>query len=110
MALPLRIMIGILVISPVAFLIGMPFPLGLAIVGRLSPGWVPWAWAINSFTTVLGTLLAGHLSMHFGFQRVFILAAFLYLLARLVVLPAEWRGALAADPEMRSSSRNEAIP
>ena len=109
MALPLRIMIGVLIVSPVAFLIGMPFPLGLAIVGRLSPGWVPWAWATNSFTTVLGTLLAVLLSMQFGFQTVFILAAFLYLLA-LVVMRRMARRALAADPEMRSSSRNEAIP
>ena len=85
MALPLRIMIGILVISPVAFLIGMPFPLGLTIVGRLSPGWVPWAWAINSFTTVLGTLLAVLLSMNFGFQNVFTSAAVLYLFALLVM-------------------------
>jgi hypothetical protein len=85
MALPLRIMIGILVISPVAFLIGMPFPLGLTIVGRLSPSWVPWAWAINAFTTVLGTMLAVLLSMHFGFQKVFISAAFLYLVALLAM-------------------------
>jgi hypothetical protein len=95
LALPLRIMVGILVISPVAFLIGMPFPLGLTIVGRLSPGWVPWAWAINSFTTVLGTLLAVLLSMHFGFHRVFLLAAFLYLLALLAMRRLARRAAAA---------------
>jgi hypothetical protein len=85
LALPLRIIIGILIIGPVAFLIGMPFPLGLSVVGRLYPGWVPWAWAINSFTTVLGTLLAVLLSMHLGFQKVFLSAAILYLFALLVM-------------------------
>jgi hypothetical protein len=95
LALPWRIMIGILVISPVAFLIGMPFPLGLKIVGRLSPDSVPWAWAINSFTTVLGTLLAVLLSMQFGFHRVFLLAAFLYLLALLVMRQLARRAAAA---------------
>jgi spermidine synthase len=101
MALPLRIMIGILVISPVAFLIGMPFPLGLTIVGRLSPSWVPWAWAINAFTTVLGTLLAVLLSMHFGFQKVFLSAAFLYLVALLVMRRLAKR-ATAAGPDQVS--------
>jgi hypothetical protein len=98
MALPLRIMIGILVISPVAFVIGLPFPVGLTIVGRVSPNWVPWAWAINAFTTVLGTLLAVLLSMNFGFQNVFTSAAFLYLFALLVMRRLAQRAA-AAGPD-----------
>ena len=99
LALPLRIMLGILVISPVAFLIGMPFPLGLTVVGRLSPGWVSWAWAINSFTTVLGTLLAVLLSMHFGFHKVFLSAAFLYLGALLVMRRLAQRAAVAGPDQ-----------
>ena len=102
MALPLRIIIGILVISPVAFLIGMPFPLGLTIVGRLSPGWVPWAWAINAFTTVLGTMLAVLLSMHFGFQKVFLSAAFLYLAALLVMRRLAQRAMQAQERELKA--------
>lgn len=91
MTIWLRMLIGILVISPVAFLLGMPFPLGLSIVGRLSPGCVPWAWAINAFATVLGTLLAVLLSMNFGFHTVFLAAAFLYLLALMVMCRPTYR-------------------
>ena len=34
-------------IAPLAFFMGMPFPLGLARVSQRAPELVPWAWAAN---------------------------------------------------------------
>jgi spermidine synthase len=76
---PARILTAILVLAPLAFLMGMPFPLGLARVGARSPDWVPWAWGINGAASVVSAVLAVLLAMHLGFSAVLAIAAALYL-------------------------------
>jgi spermidine synthase len=76
-----RILIGVLVVAAPGFLMGMPFPTGLAAVKDRAPAFVPWAWAINSTATVIGTILAVLLAMLFGFTAVFATAGGLYLSA-----------------------------
>ena len=74
----LRILITILLIAPLAFLMGMPFPLGLSLVGGENPDWIPWAWGINGCASVLSALLATLLAVHFGFVVVVLMALGLY--------------------------------
>jgi hypothetical protein len=59
----------------------------LRALSRHCPSWVPWAWATNSFMTVLGPLVCILLSMQAGFQAMFFLAALVYLAGYLVVRP-----------------------
>jgi len=73
--------LAVLLIAPLAFAMGMPFPLGLASVAARTPTLVPWAWAMNGFASVVGAVLATLLAIHWGFTAVVILAALLYLLA-----------------------------
>ncbi|HWP95139.1 MAG TPA: SAM-dependent methyltransferase [Gammaproteobacteria bacterium] len=77
-AFPLRIVASIGLLAPLAFLLGMPFPLGLA---RLMPDEMPWAWALNGCASVVGALLATLIAMQIGFTGVMGCAAALYLLA-----------------------------
>ncbi len=60
---------------------GMPFPLGLRQVAEDAPGFVPWAWGINGFASVISAVLATLLAIHFGFTAVIVLALLLYLAA-----------------------------
>ena len=60
---------------------GMPFPLGLRRVATLAPDFVPWAWGINGFASVVSAVLATLLAVHFGFTAVIVLAAMLYVAA-----------------------------
>lgn len=78
---PGRLILGILLIGPLAFCLGLPFPLGLA---RLAPTRIPWAWAINGCTSVVAAVLALLLALAIGFSGVVLIAAGLYLLAALV--------------------------
>jgi hypothetical protein len=71
-------------IAPLAFTMGLPFPLGLSRVSAEAPGLVPWAWAINGCSSVVGAVLAGILAMHFGFTAVVCMALVLYALAAVV--------------------------
>ncbi|MFN7974806.1 MAG: hypothetical protein U0166_21055 [Acidobacteriota bacterium] len=82
-----RAAVAVACVAPLAFLMGMPFPTGLHALGRSEPGWVPWAWSVNSFMTVLGALLAILVSMEIGFRGVFYVAAAVYAIGFFAFLP-----------------------
>ena len=65
---------------------GMPFPLGLRRVAETAPAFIPWAWAINGFASVLSAALAVMLAITFGFTVVLLTAVMLYGLAALLYL------------------------
>ena len=74
-----RIAISVGLIAPLAFFMGMPFPLGLSKVSSKSPGLVPWAWGINGCASVISTILSTVLAISWGFNLVGILAVALYI-------------------------------
>jgi hypothetical protein len=76
-----RILLSIALIAPLAFAMGMPFPLGLASIARVSRHLVPWAWGINACASVVAAILATLLAIHLGFSAVVLLAVALYALA-----------------------------
>ena len=76
-----RVMIAVVIIAPLGVLLGMPFPTGLTLVGEEAPPLVPWAWGVNGFFTVIGSVSALILGMAFGFKIVLLIAAACYLLA-----------------------------
>jgi hypothetical protein len=73
--------VSILLTAPLGFFMGMPFPLGLTRTYRLNPAWVPWAWGVNGFASVVSTMLATLIAMHWGFNFLILAAVGLYLLA-----------------------------
>jgi hypothetical protein len=86
MRLIARLTIVMAVIGPLALLMGMMFPLGMKRLGYGQSRMVPWAWSVNGFTSVLATLLAPLLAMHWGFSVVGWTAAACYGLAALLSL------------------------
>jgi SAM-dependent methyltransferase len=80
----LRILLAIALIAPLAFAMGIPFPLGLARTARGAPALVPWAWGVNGCASVVAAILATLLAIHFGFAAVVVLAVLLYALAAAV--------------------------
>jgi hypothetical protein len=83
----LRILISVALIAPLAFCMGMPFPLGLRRLAGLAPDLIPWAWSINGCASVISAVLATLLAIHAGFAVVIATALALYALT-LWVLPA----------------------
>jgi spermidine synthase len=76
---PWRVTIALAVIAPLGILLGMPFPTGLRIVAEEAPTLVPWAWGVNGFSTVIGSVGAIVLGMAFGFLVVLAVAGACYL-------------------------------
>jgi len=65
-----------LVLAPLGFLMGMPFPTGLRLVRT-----VEWAWALNAAASVLGSVMAMIIAIHFGLTVTLVCAAVAYMLA-----------------------------
>ena len=87
-----KIAIAVALIAPLAFWMGMPFPLGLERVSQRFPALVPWAWGINGCASVLSAVLATLLAMNIGFTLVVAVAIAAYAAAA-AVLRAPFRGA-----------------
>jgi spermidine synthase len=97
----LRTLLGVAVIAPVAFFMGMPFPAALKLLGSGSSGHaiqpnssrsdvggsalVAWAWGINGFTSVTGAVLGTLLAISLGFATLAVIALGCYLVARIAV-------------------------
>lgn len=77
----IKIVISAALIAPLAFLMGMPFPLGLSRVAQVFPERVPWAWGINGCASVMAAVMATLIAIHAGFRMVVITAVLLYFLA-----------------------------
>jgi hypothetical protein len=71
-------------IAPLAFLMGMPFPLALR---ELDAPLVPWAWGINGCASVASPVLATLLAVDLGFTAVLGVALVFYVVT-LLVFPA----------------------
>ena len=89
-----RILISITLIAPLAFCMGIPFPLGLSQLAEQAPALIPWAWAINGCASVISAILATLLAIHLGFSTVIAVALLLYALA-LWVFPVPCKSAAA---------------
>lgn len=78
---PVKIAISIVLVAPLAFVMGMPFPLGLQRLAASEPEAIPWAWGINGTASVFASMLATLISVHFGFSVLVLCAAALYAVA-----------------------------
>jgi hypothetical protein len=78
LAEPLKAIVSVLLIAPLAFLMGMPFPHGLRRLQGPATELVPWAWAINGCASVVSAALATVLAMEIGFSGVVLAAVALY--------------------------------
>ncbi|MEO8664430.1 MAG: hypothetical protein ABI462_02945 [Ignavibacteria bacterium] len=81
-----RILVSVLMILPLGFFMGMPFPIGMSLILPTEKRFVAFAWGVNGFFSVIGTVSAIILAMIFGFKIVFIIGAVIYLLAMVLIL------------------------
>jgi hypothetical protein len=73
-----KIAVAVGLVTPLGFVMGLPFPLGLGRLSDRAPTLVPWAWGINGCASVVAAVLASLLAMHVGFTVVLTLALALY--------------------------------
>jgi hypothetical protein len=90
MAFGSKLIVSALVLAPLGFLMGMPFPTGLRSLAKSVEGAekigscenaVEWAWALNAGSSVLGSVLAIVIAIQFGLNITLACGAVAYLLA-----------------------------
>lgn len=84
----LRFTAVIAALIPLGLPMGIPFPLGMRLLGERDPSLIPWAWVVNGAFSVMAPVMALMLAMAAGFGVVAYLAAGAYLLASLVIARA----------------------
>ncbi len=82
---PLRIVVTMVTIAPLAFAMGIPFPTGLGLLSSERPGVIAWAFGVNGAASVMASILSIVVAMEAGFFVVTMFAALLYLAAMLTV-------------------------
>ena len=80
-ALPLVLKMGLtpLLLLPLGFFLGVPFPTAIRSLGTRDAALVPWAWAVNSFSSVNNSILALLAAFVGGYPLVLGLGGLLYL-------------------------------
>jgi hypothetical protein len=81
-----RVAVSVLLLAPLGLMMGMPFPLGIRLVDRVNPALVPWAWGVNGFSSVVGSILAVMIAQSYGFALVIGLAVVVYVCGLVAVL------------------------
>ncbi|MBV9155745.1 MAG: hypothetical protein JO097_05765 [Acidobacteriaceae bacterium] len=81
LAFPVKVLISAALISPVGFVMGMPFPTGLTLLEKTMPASVRWAWAINAASSVMGSAAAMFLAIYLGLQMTLVIGGLLYAAA-----------------------------
>ena len=84
MPFPIRAVAGIAVVGPLAFVMGLPFPMGLRLLARGETTRIAWAWATNGFASVVAAPLAALIALELGSPAVFVMAAMSYAGAMLI--------------------------
>ena len=80
-----RLFISGVLLIPLGFVMGMPFPTGLRALASAPDNAVEWAWAMNAAASVLGSVTAMVIAIQFGLTVTLACGAAAYVVALLTV-------------------------
>jgi hypothetical protein len=98
--LTVKVVLSALLLVPLGLLMGIPFPAGLHGIGRRGTGAVEWAWTLNAAASVLGSVLAIFIGIHFGMGVALLSGAVAYLGAGLASASAIQEPRPTVEPEL----------
>jgi len=77
--------IAVVLMAPLAIVMGMPMPIGIRLLARSAPEIIPWAWGVNGATSVMGSVAALVIAILSGFNQALMIGAGLYLVAMFLI-------------------------
>jgi hypothetical protein len=84
LSLGARVLVAVLLVAPLGFAMGMPFPQGLSRVGRGSLPAPAFYWGLNGVLSVIGSVGTMALAVTLGFRAALVIGSVFYLLAAAV--------------------------
>lgn len=91
MNLPGRCGVAALLLLPLGFLLGTPFPAGMRLFALRRAEHVPLIWGLNGVASVVGSLCAAMAAKSWGFNSVLALGATAYLGAAVILMAGQPR-------------------
>ncbi len=75
----IRLLATVVILTPLGFLMGFPFPLGLRLLREIKmENYIPWMWGINGISSVLGSAMAVVIAISLGLTEALLIAAGCY--------------------------------
>jgi hypothetical protein len=74
----LRQVLSFILLFPLGFFMGIPFPTGIKLLERYNDRIIPWAWCINGCSSVVSSVLVILIALTFGFKIALISSAAAY--------------------------------
>lgn len=82
-----RTLASVLVLTPLGFWMGFPFPLGIRLLKeRNMDDQIPWMWGVNGVSSVFGSVLTIVVAISFGFREALPLSASCYFIIFFIFL------------------------
>jgi hypothetical protein len=94
----LKAALTVVLIVPLGFVMGMPFPTGLQRLEEWHAPSVRWAWSLNAASSVLGSVGALVCAIYFGLVQTLIIGGLFYLAALAVVARVRTSGEGTPEP------------
>jgi hypothetical protein len=84
----IRISVSVAMLFPMGVCLGMVFPAGIKVAGKLKEGTrlTAWLWGINGVMSVLATSVAIIIAMNYGISASFWTGVGFYLVASIAVI------------------------
>lgn len=93
-----KMLLTVVLIAPMGFAMGMPFPTGLQRLEEWHAPSVRWAWSLNAASSVLGSVGALVCAIYLGLVQTLIIGGLFYLAALAVVLRVRFNVASTPEP------------
>jgi hypothetical protein len=76
-----RSIVSVVLLVPLGFVMGMPFPLGMREVKENHEKGVSWMWGVNGVMSVVGSIVATVVAIMMGLRTALFFAVLVYTLA-----------------------------
>jgi MFS family permease len=87
LSLALRLLVMVVMLLPLGFIMGFPFPLGIRALKAMDmDGYIPWMWGLNGVGSVLGSAFTIVIAISLGFAQALLVGAICYLLVFLIFI------------------------
>ena len=88
----------VVLLAPLGFAMGMPFPSALRRLERMHAPSVRWAWSLNAASSVMGSVGALVCAIYLGLMQTLVIGGLCYLAALAVVARAGSLETAAPEP------------
>jgi hypothetical protein len=103
--LAIRLLAVVIALTPLGFLMGFPFPLGIRMLKEMKmEEYIPWMWGINGIGSVLGSVATIVIAISSGFTGALLIGAGCYLIVFLTFRKHRLKIAQAQDGGKRQVS------